>query len=125
MDTQALLNAYHASRNGTDHYYRHPLSRRFLYSDGIKEMAEAGCYWLVDLLATELPDQFRKRPQYDSCVVTFTVKDTEGRFRGDFEDGDKTPWRRKIDYTDMPDGTFKFFVGRNGEDLVAILLSEY
>lgn len=125
MDTQALLNAYHASRNGTDHYYRHTLSRRFLYSDGIKEMAEAGCYWLVDLLATELPDQFRKRPQYDSCVVTFTVKDTEGRFRGDFEDGDKTPWRRKIDYTDMPDGTFKFFVGRNGEDLVAILLSEY
>jgi hypothetical protein len=37
---------------GTEHWYRHPLARRVLYTDGIHYLAEkAGAYWLVDDIA--------------------------------------------------------------------------
>lgn len=125
MDATALTEAYNASRNGTGVFYRHPLARRFAYSEGVQEMAEAGCYWLVDLLATELPEQFTKRPQHYDCMVTVTVKDSEARIRGEFVDGDKSAWRRKVDYTDLPDGDYKFYVAKEGTEFRCILLSEY
>lgn len=43
---------------GTEHWYRHPLARSVLYTDGIQYLAEkAGAYWLLDeiALAQSLP----------------------------------------------------------------------
>ena len=37
---------------GTEHWYRHPLMRRVLYTDGVKYLAEqGGAYWLIDIIA--------------------------------------------------------------------------
>ena len=36
----------------TEHWYRHPLNRAVLYTDGAKFVAErAGAYWLLDEIA--------------------------------------------------------------------------
>ena len=35
MNTQAFLAAYRESRNGANHFVRHPLVRSFIYSNGI------------------------------------------------------------------------------------------
>ena|ERR687894_2701704 len=47
-----------ASYTGTEHWHRHPLARRFTYTDGVRHVAEAGgAYWLLDkiLLSQGLP----------------------------------------------------------------------
>jgi len=36
---------------GTETWFRHPLYRKFLYTEGIQFLAEMGeCYWLIDLI---------------------------------------------------------------------------
>lgn len=125
MDTEALLKAYNAPRNGTGMYFRHRLVPSFLYSEGMREMALAGCYWLIDLLATELPQQFDKREDAYSCVVILVSKDTEAHIRGEFVDDDPNPWVRRVEYTDLPEGEYKFYVAREDDKFVCILLSEY
>lgn len=48
--TQSELNQYN---NGVNQWYRHPLHRKFFYSDGIKFMADkAKAYWLIDAIAS-------------------------------------------------------------------------
>jgi hypothetical protein len=38
-----------AQFTGTTQWYKHPLYRGLLYTDGIQYLAEnAGCYWLID-----------------------------------------------------------------------------
>lgn len=126
MDIEAFKKAYSKSRNGTDRFHFNPLYRKFLYSDGVKECAEAGCYWLLDILGTELPDEF-KRAQETTCMVYVVVKDNKAEIIGKFYDDDPTPWIKKIDSTDMPDGTWEFYVAHEGPEFGyrCILLTEY
>lgn len=125
MDTDKFLAAYRESRNGANGMFRHPLSRLFVYSDGVRDCAEAGCYWLLDILATELVDQFKQRPTHTFCIVTVDVQDSAAAITGEFEDDDPTPYRRNIDYTDLPPGEWKFYVERDGDNYVCILPTEY
>lgn len=129
MDTEKFKAAYNASRNGCNEFIRHPLARSFAYTDGAQECAEAGCYWLIDILATELPAEFRKQNNVPStCVVTVAVAKHKAVIRAEFEDG-VVAWSKKIDMTDMPDGDWQFYLADEGPDTNAryrcILLSEY
>jgi hypothetical protein len=105
MNTEAFLKAYRQYRNGTDAFHFNPLYRKFLYSDGVKECAEAGCYWLLDILGTELPAE----------II------------GKFHDDDEAPYTKQIDWTDMPEGTWEFYVVYEGAEFGyrCILLTEY
>lgn len=125
MDTEKFISAYNASRNGTDNFHFNPLYRTFSYSDGVRECAEAGCYWLIDILGTELPPAFRNRPDEWSCLVTVRVADSAAQIVGEFVDDDPTPYRRAVDYTDLPEGEWRFFVSRDDSKLHCILMSEY
>lgn len=128
MDTNKFITAYNESRNGTNKLYRHPLARSFLYSDGIKECADAGCHWLVDIMATELPGAFTKRGLQDGfCVVDVTVADAAATIRGAFEDDDPDAWFKQVEVTDLPEGNWTFYVHRTSHDglTVAILPTEY
>ncbi len=41
---------------GTANWYRHPMNRKVLYTDGVKFLAErAGAYWLIDEIALIQP----------------------------------------------------------------------
>lgn len=122
MDIEKFKQAYGASRNGTDQLH-HGFIKRFTYSDGVKECAEAGCYWLLDILATEGAMKIRKAGE---SLTTVNVVAKKGKASIKLlGSGDVQFWKRNIDYTDLPDGTWTFLVADEGERFVMILLTEY
>lgn len=127
MDQEAFKCVYNEARNGCNHYVAHPMARAFLYTDGVKELAETGCYWLIDELAFNLPAEFRKRGWGGHmCIIKVSVADTKAKILGEFQDGDSTPWSKDIEYTDLPDGEWTLFVSPlDASKLVCILPSEY
>jgi hypothetical protein len=128
MDTQAFKAAYEASRNGTDRYHRSPLYPSFIFSDGVKECAEAGCYWLLDKLGTELPVIFDKSEDMFAMVVEVDVaEDNTAVIRGTWEDGEPPVYQAELEFTDLPVGQWQFYVGRDTSPLrlICILLTEY
>lgn len=128
LNAKTFSDVYSESRNGTDSFYRHSLVRKFAYSAGVKELAETGCYWLLDILATELPSLFPAHEQVsDRCIVYIRAIDLKAVLSAEFED-DVVAWTKKIDMTDLPDGEFMLMLAneRWGETpFRLILLSEY
>ena len=127
VDKDKFTAIYNESRNGTDGFTRHSLVRSFAYSDGVKELAELGSYWLLDLLATELPAEFRKNPDNAFCIVKVAVKDHAALITGEFTD-DVVAWKKVIHMTDMPEGAWLFYVSDDKEPPTPyrmILPSEY
>lgn len=125
MNTEAFIQAYKESRNGTYFFERHPLVRSFISSDGVKECVEAGCYWLLDILATEIqPNQFKEK-QSTLCIVQVVVKDQKCEITGEFFDGDPSPYSKHVSYTDLPEGTWNFYLSLDGSKVFCYLPSEY
>lgn len=126
MDTEKFLAAYNASRNGCNERYRHPLVRRFVYSDGVKDCAEAGCYWLLDIIATEVMDIFKKQTVSMGFIgfVRVDVADSKATIFLDRDENEQV-WSRAVDYTDMPDGRYTFMITDEGDHCFLILMSEY
>lgn len=116
MNTEKFLTAYNEFRNGCNNFVRHPLARSFAYSDGVEECAEAGCYWLLDILAAELPTEFKKNEEVSNmCIVTVTAKGGKADIEARFTD-EVLAWSRHIDMTDLPDGEWLFYIGDDGPD---------
>lgn len=128
MNADKFKAVYNESRNGCNAFIRHPLVRQFAYSDGVQAMAETGCYWLLDILATELPAQFRKHEEEsNTCVVTVKVTGSKAVIEAEFLDG-RVAWSKPVDFTDMPEGEWKFYVvdeGHGATPYRMILLTEY
>jgi hypothetical protein len=99
-----------AQCTGSEHWYRHPLARACLYTDGIKTFCDmAGAYWFLDIIATEvLP--FQKKEEF--IVVTLHVGNGAAFITADDGNGDAF-WSRHIDYTDCPAGEWKFYLQNN------------
>lgn len=97
MNSEAFLRAYGESRNGTDNFHVNRLYPRFLYSDGVRECADAGCYWLLDILGTEITAQDFARRESGMCVVRVFVAAGRADILGEFRDGDpavEVSWAR-------------------------------
>ena len=124
MNVEQFTDAYNTPRNGTDAFHYNPLYRQFQYSDGVKECAEAGCYWLLDVLGTELTTHMRDR-RGEFCVVKVHVKDGSATITGELRDDDPAPYKRTVEWTDMPPGEWTLFVQYNGSKFFCILPSEY
>lgn len=121
MDVEAFKSAYNAGRNGANEYFRHPLVPSFLYTDGVKDCAEAGCYWLLDILATEL-----KVPVGEMAVVTVRVKGSTANIRAELYDDQNPPaLSKQVPFTDMPEGVWFFYINNDGQRRICILPSEY
>lgn len=125
LDTNEFKGAYEAPRNGTERYHRNPLYPNFLYSDGVHECAEAGCYWLLDKLGTELPAVFNKHDVFSLLIEVDVGEDDSAVIRGMPSDVGPALYYQEIDFTDMPHGNWNFFVARDGDKLICILLTEY
>lgn len=125
MNTEAFIKAYKESRNGTYFFERHPLVRNFISSDGVKECAEAGCYWLLDILATEIQSNSFKQKQSTLCIVQVVVKDQQCNITGEFFDGDLSPYSKHVPYTDLPEGTWNFYLSLEDSKVICYLPSEY
>lgn len=124
MNTEKFLTAYNESRNGADHFVRHSLVRSFIMSDGVQECAEAGCYWLTDIAATELPAVLKKRGELLGCL---NVEVRQGKAKLELTgSSDSLLWSRAIDWTDLPDGDWMFYVADDRDGTIKMILpTEY
>lgn len=126
MNNESFIKAYNESRNGASQFFRHPLARRFIYSDGVKECAEAGCYWLLDILGTELPGAFKKREESHLCIVAVKVTNQSAEITGEFCEDDTDTYKKRITHTDLPEGEWLFYVSQEDDgSLMCILPTEY
>lgn len=124
MDDKAFLKAYNESRNGCNYFVQHSLVRKFQYSDGVQECAEAGCYWLVDIAATELPKAMRSS-QVEHAMLEVSVKGGKAIMKLTHQDKSPPVWSKDIDWTDMPEGEYVFEIVDEGNRVAMILLSEH
>ena len=126
MQMQRFLDAYGDVRNGADFMVRHPLVRHFLYSSGVQECAEAGLYWLLDVIGTEGVDYMRKRVHESNfMIIYFDVKDSKATIKGAMSDSDPTEWMSEVAWTDCEDGNWTFYMQYDGQKYALILPSEY
>lgn len=103
---------------GTERYFYNPLYPWMQYTDGVKFFAEqAGCYWFLDILGTELASKVRRNP-----FMSITMDVNDGTANIIVTDGnDGHVWSRKEIYTDCPAGKWRFFLTSK----VLMLTSEY
>lgn len=127
MDTQKFIAAYNQSRNGANYFVQHFLciGGRMEYSDGVKELAEAGCYWLLDIIGTECLVPLRKSGQPTSIVHVHVLKGQKAIITLTTQDGAPAIWTRVISYTDMPLGTWVFELVDEGHRFALALITEH
>lgn len=119
--TSSLSNFY-----GSEQWFRHPLNKKMLYTEGVRHFAKnagGGAYWFLDILATEGMLLTKDNP-----FMSVTIKVVDGKLGAniEFTNGDETSLlNKRIDYTDCPVGNWKFFMIDDGEQVVALLPSEY
>lgn len=100
---------------GTEQWWRHtPFN--LVYTDGVKYFAEkAGAFWFLDIVATEIEPM-----RLDFGVVKLVSNNSTGSIV--LEDGnDHIVWEKKIEFTDAPEGVWRFFLCNN----IIMVPSEY
>lgn len=110
---------------GTEQWFRHTLVPSVTYTEGVQYFAEkAGAYWLLDILATELPKLVRKHG------IVFVTTKSDGH-KADLvavrDKGEPPLWQRQIDFTNLPEGEWSLWLSEGGPDntIVIMLPSEY
>jgi hypothetical protein len=104
---------------GTEAYHRTFLfNPNLVHTDGVQYFAEtAGCYWFLDIVATEFYPLLAKEPFLSIKMIV-----ADGKAKISVEDGDLNILKSKnISHTDCPDGEYAFFLTDN----VLMLTSEY
>ena len=88
---------------GTDNWYRHPLNRAVLFTDGAKHVADAGgAYWLLDEIA--LAQRYQRKVAAEAFQSwTLTVDLTSQTATLICGDGNgNAVFTKPIEYTDFP-----------------------
>jgi hypothetical protein len=107
-----------AQFTGTENWYRHHLIRDVTYTDGVKYFADnAAAWWFVDDAIIEYDPLMTK---HGFIVITLAVRNSQAVIKVD-DGNDKMLKSKIIEYTDCPDGTYKFYFTDN----VLMLPSEY
>jgi hypothetical protein len=126
-----------AQHYGSGTIYRHSLVRNMNYTEGVRFFAQnagGGAYWLLDILVTE-PKILQGVKDHGTCFVILNVEKNKAVLTvardymyGRDENGndiditfDTVVYSRNIDYTDCPDGVWKFYFTNN----LIMLPSEY
>jgi hypothetical protein len=119
-ELKELLSGYYCTEN----YYQHFLLRNFVYTDGVKAMAEAGsAYWLIDAIASH-----QKKAQK---IGYFQLWELKKQVDGTWlltcreDSGMKPVVSQKIEYSDFPMNEIKLYVEGDGSRYVLLLPSEH
>lgn len=121
MKTEQLKKTDLAEFTGTEKWYRHPIVKNTLYTDGIKYVAErAGAYWLIDEIAFNQMHLLVKNEEFQ--VWTLNVDLVKSTAILTCDDGnDNIVYTKQIGFTDFPMEEIKIYVTNN----VILLPSEY
>jgi len=117
------LNEQFQGFTGTENYYRHWLPE-FVYTDGIKMMAEQfQAYWLLDI-----PFSYQSQPKVANEKFQIWTITSEGNkavieMRPDVDQ--PAIIRQEIAFTTFPEGVFKMYYIDDGSYKVLLLPSEY
>lgn len=117
IEPSELLNDL-AHFTGTVNWYRNPIFPNFLYTDGIKHLAEqAGAYWLIDFIFSNQISPVKEQP-----FQVWKIKVIEDKGFISVEDGnDNVIEEYEIPYTDFPLSEYSVWL----TDRVLMLKSEY
>ena len=119
LTTEAL-----AQFTGTENWYRHSLGRQFLYTDGVKYVAEeAGAYWLIDAIISYQYDPRIKNNQglQEFQLWKLEVKEDRSAILVCEDGNDVVILTQEIPFTDFPLSKISFYL----ESKVLLLPSEH
>lgn len=119
--TNTLSRADLSAFTGTEHWYRHPLNRQVLFTDGARHVAEAGgAYWLLDEIALaqlHTPAVAAERFQ----VWQLTVRPDRSAKLTCGDGNQRTVFSKAVAYTDFPLVHVELYVSNH----TILLPSEY
>jgi hypothetical protein len=119
--TKTLSKTDLAQFTGSEHWYRHGINRKVLFTDGAKFVADqAGAYWLLDEIAIIQPhDRGVAAEEFQVWKLAVNADQTAVLT---CEDGnDRVVYTKTIPYTDFPaDGITLWFTNNT-----ILLPSEY
>jgi hypothetical protein len=100
--TKTFSRAEMRQFTGTENWYRHPLVRDVLFTDGAKYVADsAGAYWLLDLIA--LAQRYEDGVQGEEFQLwKLTVRPDNTATLACADGNDNVVFSKEIEFTDFP-----------------------
>jgi len=119
--TKTLTAADLRQFTGTEHWFRHLINRKVLYTEGAQYLAEhGGAYWLLDEIAIIQP--YNQRIAAEAFQLWKLTVNPDQSAELVCEDGNCTViYRKAIPFTDFPLPEIKLYFTDN----VILLPSEY
>ena len=111
--TKTLNSADLAQFTGSEHWYRHPLNRAIVYTDGARYVAETvRAYWLLDEIA--LIQRYNKRVAAQGFQVwKLEVKADQSGVLTCEDGNDNVVCTKQIEYTDFPGAGISLYFTNN------------
>lgn len=118
---------------GTTNWYRHSLTSKVVYTDGIQYLGEiGGAYWLIDAIVSHLvTPAMRRAIASDSRLSTLqfwrldVAADQTAVLTCRADSGDKPVITQKIPFTDFPLDSIDIWCGFDGARWTLYLPSEH
>ena len=121
MNTEQLTKEDLAGFTGTEQWYRHPIVKNTLYTDGIKYVAQkAGAYWLIDEITFQQYHPRIKNEEFQVWTLKVDLEESTARLTCD-DGNDPILLTKLIGYTDFPFGEIEIYMASN----VILLPNEY
>jgi len=106
---------------GSEKFYRHPLTRQYIYTEGVKFLADnAGAYWLIDAIVS-----YRRKEEFQVWVLKVKNESAVLTMQEDTSLGWPALVTQEIPYTDFPLSEMKLYCQNNGQGFTIFLPSEY
>jgi hypothetical protein len=124
MIDAATLRSNLGGFNGTEEWFRHPLCRNVLYTEGVRYLAEnADCYWLLDKIATlQMLPEIKALDGFQS----WKLKVADSKAVLSCEDGNgNAAYSEDITFTDFPLDEINLWVEGEPRQPVILLPSEH
>jgi len=93
---------------GTSQYFYHPLYRKFVYTEGVRYLAQGvGAYWLIEYIFARQNLGF---PEGLQCWEVKLSKENNGATLEVTDGNDNQLDSFKVDYTDFPFDNFRLWM---------------